>query len=221
MNALDRIETRPQTLRLMALDRMRDAILEGRIAPGERLVERTLTERLGVSRSVIREVIRNLESEGLVEGTPSGPRLASLSVGQAEQIYEIRVQLESSAVAACARVATATTIRDLHAALQDIAQAHKDRNPTGALRATTRFYEIIFTTGGHDIAWEIVQRLNSRISQLRAMTLSVVGRQAAGLSRLTRIVSLIEAHEPDAAAAACREHVQEAATIACDRLRQG
>ncbi|HWU01985.1 MAG TPA: GntR family transcriptional regulator, partial [Novosphingobium sp.] len=61
--ALERIEQRPQTLRLIALDRVRDAILEGRILPGERLVERTLSDRLGVSRSVIREVIRNLESE--------------------------------------------------------------------------------------------------------------------------------------------------------------
>ena len=72
--SLERIEARPQTLRLIALDRVRDAIMQGQIAPGERLVERTLGERLGVSRSVIREVIRNLESEGLVESTASGPR---------------------------------------------------------------------------------------------------------------------------------------------------
>jgi len=69
-------------------------------------VERNLAERLGVSRSVIREVIRNLESEGLVEGTPSGPRLGIITIDQWEQIYDIRIQLESSAVAACARVAT-------------------------------------------------------------------------------------------------------------------
>lgn len=220
VNVLDRIESRPQTLRLIALDRVRDAILEGRISPGERLVERNLAERLGVSRSVIREVIRNLESEGLVEGTPSGPRLGIITIDQAEQIYDIRIQLESSAVAACARVATQLTVSALKSALADIAAAHEQRSAIEALRATTCFYEIIFKTGGHLIAWEIVQRLNSRISQLRAMTLSVIGRQSAGLKRLAGIVDLIERQDASGAAASCRKHVQEAATIACIKLRE-
>lgn len=218
-DGLEKIEARPQTLRLIALDRVRDAILEGQIAPGERLVERTLGDRLGVSRSVIREVIRNLESEGLVENTPSGPRLATISVDQARQIYEIRVQLESSAVAACAQLSTPQVVQQLRTALKAIEDAHKDRSAVGALRASTVFYEIIFKAGKHDIAWDIVQRLNGRISQMRAMTLSVVGRQAAGLKRLATIVDAIEKQQPEAAAAACQEHVMEAATIAIERLR--
>src|SRR5690349_2098421 len=93
--ALSRIEDRPQTLRIIALERMRDAILEGRIAPGERLVERQLCDQLGVSRSVVREVLRNLESEGLVEtSSVHGPRLARINGDQASQIYEIRMLLE-------------------------------------------------------------------------------------------------------------------------------
>lgn len=216
---LEKIEARPQTLRQIALDRVRDAIMEGQIAPGERLVERTLGDRLGVSRSVIREVIRNLESEGLVENTAAGPRLSTITPEQARQIYEIRMQLESSAVAACADLASAKTVAQLREALAAIGAAHQAKNPVDALRASTHFYEIIFETGGHDIAWEIVQRLNSRISQMRAMTLSVVGRQAAGLQRLTRIVDAIANKNPEAAAEACREHVSEAGSIAAEMLR--
>lgn len=215
---LEKIEARPQTLRQIALDRVRDAIMQGQIAPGERLVERTLGDRLGVSRSVIREVIRNLESEGLVENTAAGPRLSTITPGQARQIYEIRMQLESSAVAACANAATANTVAELRDALAAIGAAHQAKNPIDALRASTRFYEIIFETGGHDIAWDIVQRLNSRISQMRAMTLSVVGRQAAGLNRLSRIVDAIANRDAAAAAAACREHVSEAGSIAVQML---
>lgn len=216
---MEKIEARPQTLRQIALDRVRDAIMEGRIAPGERLVERTLGDQLGVSRSVIREVIRNLESEGLVENTTAGPRLSTISPDQARQIYEIRMQLESAAVAACANLATSDTVTELRAALAAIAAAHKAKNPVDALRATTHFYEIIFRVGAHDIAWEIVQRLNSRISQMRAMTLSVVGRQAAGLERLSRIVDAIANRNAEAAADACREHVSEAGSIAVEMLR--
>lgn len=218
---MEKIEVRPQTLRLIALDRMRDAILEGQIAPGERLVERTLGDRLGVSRSVIREVIRNLESEGLVEITPSGPSLAKITADQAEQIYDIRVLLESSAASACAQASTPAAVKELRAALAAIEAAHKARSAVGALRASTAFYETIFRVGRHDVAWDIVQRLNGRISQLRAMTLSVVGRQAAGLQRLSNIVGAIEKQDPEAAAAACREHVMEAAGIAIERLREG
>ena len=69
-----KIETPPQTLREIVLERMRGAILSGRFKSGDRLVERTLCDQLGVSRSVVREVIRYLEAEGLVEimamGTP-------------------------------------------------------------------------------------------------------------------------------------------------------
>lgn len=216
---LEKIEARPQTLRLIALDRVRDAIMEGQIAPGERLVERTLGDRLGVSRSVIREVIRNLESEGLVENSAAGPRLSTITPMQARQIYEIRMQLESSAAAACAEAASASTIAELREALANIAAAHKAKDPIGALRASTHFYEVIFRTGEHDIAWEIVQRLNSRISQMRAMTLSVVGRQTAGLTRLSRIVEAISNRDAAAAAEACREHVREASLIAIEMLK--
>lgn len=217
---MERIEERPQTLRLIALDRVRSAILEGRIVPGERLIERSLGEKLGVSRSVIREVIRNLESEGLVENSAAGPRLATISSEQAQQIYEIRMQLESSAAAACARNCTAGTIARLKNALSGIEAAHRDKDPIAALHASEQFYETIFTASGHDVAWDIVQRLNGRISQLRAMTLSVAGRQIKGLEHLSRILESIAAKDPEAAANACRAHLLEASTIAVDMLRQ-
>lgn len=219
-SVLQRIEQRPQTLRLIALDRVRDAIVEGRIAPGERLVERQLSEWLGVSRSVIREVIRNLESEGLVEASgTSGPRLAMITADQVEQVYEIRMQLESSAAAACARRATLDTVEALQTALAEIVAANTEHNPVGALHATTRFYEVMFGVSGHDIAWEIVQRLNSRISRMRALTLSSPERQKVGLVQMGRIVEAIAARDPDRAAQACRDHVADAAKTALGMLR--
>ena len=65
------IDRPAKTLRQLALEKMREAILTMKFRPGERLVERALCERLGVSRSVVREVLRHLESEGLVETIPN------------------------------------------------------------------------------------------------------------------------------------------------------
>jgi DNA-binding transcriptional MocR family regulator len=86
-----RIEHAPATLRALAVDRLRQAIITGRFAGGDRLVERTLCDQLGVSRSVVREAIRYLEAEGLVETlSRSGPVVATLDWDQARQIYDIR-----------------------------------------------------------------------------------------------------------------------------------
>src|SRR5215510_13767336 len=99
-----RVERSAKTLRGLVLEKMRDAILEFRLRPGERLVERTLCDRLGVSRTVVREVLRHLEAEGIVENIPhQGPAVARPDPAKAAQIYEIRALLEAEAARACAQ----------------------------------------------------------------------------------------------------------------------
>ena len=113
-----RIHDMPQRLREVVLTRMRAAIIAGRFKSGERLVERNLCDQLGVSRSVVREVIRILEAEGLVESAGhKGPVVARLDWDQARQIYDIRLLLESGAAANCARVADTHVKAELRAAL--------------------------------------------------------------------------------------------------------
>lgn len=215
-----KIHEMPQRLREMVLARMRAAIISGRFASGERLVERTLCDQLGVSRSVVREVIRILEAEGLVESAgQKGPTVARLDRDQARQIYDIRLLLESHAAADCARMADAGVMSDLRAALSAL-QAAQTAGETALFDATTRFYEVIFHAAGHHIAWEIVQRLNGRISRLRALTLATTDRHVSGQARMSRIAEAILARDPDAAAGAVRDHLTEAAAIA-DRLLQG
>jgi DNA-binding GntR family transcriptional regulator len=178
-NTLLKIDKAPQTLRDIVQDRMRTAIIEGHFAPGERLVERPLCEQLGVSRTVIRETIRFLEAEGLVDIIPNrGPIVARLDWHQAKQIYDIRRQLEGSAVAACAENHSDAFARKLTSALRGIQATIDDTTWNDLLRATTHFYEVIFEQADHAVAWEIVQRLNGRISRLRALTLAAKDRHS-------------------------------------------
>jgi GntR family transcriptional regulator, trigonelline degradation regulator len=209
-----RIESQPATLREIALERMRRAIISGLFEPAQRLVERTLCDQLGVSRSVIREVIRHLEAEGLVVMAKQGPVVASLGWDDARQIYEIRAALESTAVADCARVADARIKARLRRALDELDRTSKQSSPPGILDATTEFYATIFAASGHNIAWEIVSRLNSRISRLRVMTLSTANRTTSGPAQIREIYAAIERNDPKTAAEACRAHVAAAATIA-------
>ncbi|MDE3823010.1 GntR family transcriptional regulator [Sinorhizobium meliloti] len=210
-----RINNPPATLREIALERMRRAIISGLFEPGERLVERTLCDQLGVSRSVVREVIRHLEAEGLVEMlAKQGPIVARLEWNDARQIYDVRAALESRAVADCARLADASVKARLRKALDELDRTSQQNSPPGILDATTEFYSIIFETSGHSIAWDIVSRLNSRISRLRVMTLSTANRMTSGPSQIREIFAAIDANDPESAAAACRAHVDAAAAIA-------
>jgi DNA-binding GntR family transcriptional regulator len=125
-----RIENPPVTLREMALERMRRAIINGVFEPEQRLVERALCEQLGVSRSVIREVIRHLEAEGLVTMLANkGPIVARLDWEDARQIYAVRAALESTAVADCARLADAEVKKQLRRALDNLHRTSRQRSP--------------------------------------------------------------------------------------------
>lgn len=214
-----RIHEAPATLRAIAVDRLRGAIIAGRFLGGERLVERTLCDQLGVSRSVVREVIRTLEAEGLVETLGrSGPVVARLDWAQAAQIYDIRRLLEAEAAAQCARVADATVKARLTEALAGLEAAFSDGGPLGLYAATTTFYEVIFSAAGHSVAWEIVQRLNGRISRLRALTLASTNRRISGPAHMARIATAITANDPVAAARAVKDHLKDAAEIARNLL---
>jgi GntR family transcriptional regulator, trigonelline degradation regulator len=210
-----KIEHPPQTLREIVHARMRGAILSGRFKSGERLVERTLCDQLGVSRSVVREAIRYLEAEGLIEIMPNkGPMVARMDWAQAAQIYEIRMLLEQSAASACAQIANAAVKADLQKSMLALEAASQAPDDIPMIEATTRFYEIIFTAAGQQIAWDIVQRLNGRISRLRALTLATSDRHVSGPVRMARICAAITANDPNSAAKAVRDHLTEAAEIA-------
>jgi DNA-binding GntR family transcriptional regulator len=214
-DALLKVERPTTTLKELALEKLRGAILGFHFQPGERLVERRLTGMLGVSRTVVREVLRHLEAEGLVETLPyHGPVVARLDLATVDQIYELRAAIEVLATRACAEHIDARDLERLEKAMKAIEKAFKNGDMARILEQTTRFYEIVFISAGKTVAWNVFSNLNARINQLRAMTLSSEGRSRTGPAELRRILDAIRNHDPDAAERACREHVQRAHEIA-------
>ncbi|CAI3101570.1 HTH-type transcriptional regulator McbR [Acinetobacter calcoaceticus] len=211
-----KIENPPVTLRELCLDKVRNAIITGYFPSGKRLVERTLCEELGVSRSVVREVIRYLEAEGLVEILPNkGPIVSLLNWEIASQIYEIRLLLEQSAVVDCTKNLDEETAEKLKLLLEDLKAAFAADDINLIIATSTQLYQTIFTTAKHHIAWEVVQRLNGRISRLRAMTMKSTKREISGYQRIKNMCEAIYLHkDPEMAKQAVAEHVTEAAAIA-------
>ncbi|TDO95328.1 GntR family transcriptional regulator [Marinomonas balearica] len=205
---------RPKTLKENALESLRDAITGNVLKPGARLVERNLCETMGVSRTVVRECIRHLESERLVVGIPnSGFVVASLSEDEIKEIYEIRALLECSAVTACCEKASKDVIDTLYQLQKEIASSlEKDDIKTG-LVLTTEFYELIFKTAERHVSWDLVAQLNSRISRLRGLTLSTSGRKKSGPKDLYDIVKAMEEKNAKKAGDICARHLKEAYEI--------
>ena len=212
---LDKIDFQPVTLRDQVQERMREAIIEGHFKPGERLVERPLCDQLGVSRTVIRETIRYLEAEGLVQIAPNrGPIVSYLYWKEARQIYAIRRMLEMAAAETCAANISKELANSLRAALKHLNDDRKDMTATELYHATSDFYELIFSGAGHDIAWEMVQRLHARISRLRSLTLSTVERKKTGPEHMQAICDAICAGDSSAARQAVAAHLDDVMQVA-------
>lgn len=210
-----KIEHPPITLREMALTNLRNAIITGYFPAGKRLVERVLCEELGVSRTVVRESIRYLEAEGLVETLPNkGPIVSVLNWHVAQQIYDIRLLLEQSAVVDCTKKLDEQGSQKLQSHLQKLHDAFEDGKMQDLLSVSRDLYRFIFEIANHDIAWEVVERLNGRISRLRAMTINSPHRAVSGYERICTIVEAILIKDADAAKAAVAAHLHEASTIA-------
>jgi len=210
-----KVDRSAKTLRELALEKLRDAILDFRFQPGERLVERTLCERLGVSRTVVREVLRHLEAEGLVETIQNqGPAVTRPDPASAAQVYEIRALLEAQAAGACAERATAADIARFSAAIDTIEAAFAAGDSRGVIKATTDCYEVLFGIAGKSVAWSVVQSLNARINHLRAMTISTPGRDKAAIAEMRRIAAAIARHDVDGARQASIAHVEAVAALA-------
>ena len=196
-------------LRNQVVDELRRGIVTGVYAPGSRLVERPLCEQLGVSRTVIRESLRQLESEQLVAVIPNyGPVVRSVTLAEARNLYEVRGALESLAARACAERASDHTIAELKKALEQIPSAGAI-NLQERLEAQDRFIAIMVESADNPVLTQMLAQIRSRVNLLRARTLLTGGahRQAPGL---TRIFHAIEVGDPEAAEVASRDYVRVA-----------
>ena len=203
--------TRPTTLKEQALVELRNSIMLGKLKPGERLVERVLGERLQVSRTVIRECIRHLESERLVTIVAnSGPIVTELEEAQIREIYHLRAVLESDGVYQCAKKITSDDAEKLLLLVDRIEMRLKRKQVIKALETTTQLYEKIFAIGDLSITWDLIEQLNSRINQLRIRSLSSVERIKSGPKSLRLMVEAICQGTAQEASRACKQHVMQA-----------
>jgi len=217
-----RVERVAAPLREQVLDLLRREIVELRFEPGQRLVERELIERLGVSRTTIREALRELAAEGLVTSiTQKGSIVAVPSMKEAREVYEVRALLEGAAAKQFAERATEAHVTALRGAFLAIEAAAVADDPKALLTAKDRFYDVLFEGADNSIIRQVIGGLHARVAVLRAASLQVSGRPAESVAEIRAILVAVENRDGDAAARAASFHVQQAAGTLFRRLGDG
>ena len=153
-----------QPLRSLVCDELRRLVVTGELAPGARLVEDRLAAQLGVSRNPVREALQTLASEGFVELLPRrGAMVAQITADQAEELFDVRMALESLAARLAARNASPAAVAELTAVL------HRARSATEAgdydllASCNTAFHELVVAASGNEYLSLLVAPMARRV----------------------------------------------------------
>jgi DNA-binding GntR family transcriptional regulator len=222
LKATLRIEDVP-TVRAIVAQKLREAIMSGNLKPGQRLVERELCEMMGVSRPSIREALRALEADGLVNTVPHrGPVVSTISLEEARQLYAARAVLEGFAGRECARLHDPAVVRRIGEALSRLKAALAKPKPDmiAILEAKTDFYAALIGGCRNAFIERMLKPLHDRITLLRITSMSQPKRINKSLREVTAIWRAIQSGDADLAERCCVDHVKAAAVAALDMIAQ-
>jgi DNA-binding GntR family transcriptional regulator len=215
-----RIEDVP-TVRAIVARKLREAIMSGNLKPGQRLVERELCEMMGVSRPSIREALRLLEADGLVNTVPHrGPMVSTISLEEARQLYAARAVLEGFAGRECARLHDPAVVRKIGEALGRLKIALAESDMIAVLEAKTDFYAALIGGCQNAFIERMLKPLHDRITLLRITSMSHPKRVNKSLREVTAIWRAIQSGDEDLAERCCVDHIKAAAVAALDMIER-
>lgn len=189
--------------------RIRDALLAGEFAPHQRLIEADLSERFDATRAAVRTALLNLANEGLVERLPNrGARVRAITVGEAVEIVEVRIGLESL----CARKAAENAAEDDIAQLRTLRAEIEEAIARGDLFEYSRLNQEmdarIRDLSGHTTATQLLERLRAQSARHQFRLAFQPGRASQSGPEHIAIIDAVIAKDPDAAEVATRAHLE-------------
>ncbi len=198
---------------------LRQEIIEGRFEPGRRMREIELAERLGISRTPIRQALSRLELDGLLDLRPrTGLEVSVLDTATVEELYEMRAALEGTAAAMAARHASPRDIAALSAILDE--ERDLDDDPMELYRHNRRFHETIHAAAHNRYLMKSLHALHDAVALLGPTTLAVKGRRRVAHAEHAAIVKAIKARDDARANSLARAHVQTALDLRLVILRK-
>lgn len=205
-NKPDRATSRAQN----AYDSLRAAIHAGKLRPGQPMRETEIAERLGISRTPVRDALKRLESEGLLAAAPRrGLVLTELDQQQVSEIYAVRDVLEGLAARLAAQHASSAEI----AAMRDLLERQTRTQPGDAAalaRLNRVFHDVVYRAARNRYLVSVLDSFEGTLALLPGTTYMARGRPATALKEHHEIVDAIEQHRSERAEAVASAHVRAA-----------
>ena len=210
MSAQDNaVQLEYRTIQEIVTDKVREAILQGELKPGEKLVQDDLAKRYGVSRMPIREACRTLEGEGLVAFHPRrGVMVTELSAEEIQEIFSIRALLEGMATRLAAVHTTQETAGELHHILTQMEAAQDD--PDRYLDLNRSFHYMLFSASQRPRLVSLIKSLRNTVEPYLRLHLSAQGRMSESLAEHWALYEVYAAGDSEEAEKLAQDHMQSA-----------
>lgn len=194
-------------------DRVYDILLENIIRrvllPGENLVERDLAQKLGVSKTPVREALARLEREGLIQGASyHGFSVTELSENDAIEIYDIREIVDGLAARRAAEKVNKEQVKELQFVIQSFRYYVKKNDLKSYNSLDIKFHNLLGAISGNRRLCEMMQRLRDQTRILMTTSVTLTGRAEASLAEHTKILDAIARRDADLADQLSREHIR-------------
>ena len=208
-------------LRDVVFNTLRKAILRGELKPGERLMEIQLANKLGVSRTPIREAIRKLELEGLVLMIPrKGAEVAQITEKNMQDVLEVRKALEELSVQlACERI-TPEQVEEMKMAAEDFRKVLKSGDVTKIAEADVKFHDIIFAATNNQRLITLLNNLREQMYRFRVEYLKQKECYPQLLEEHDKLIALISGGEVEEACELMGCHIDNQAPTVSDVIRR-
>lgn len=206
-----------------AWDRVRQGILTGQLAPGERLIAQRLAADLGLSRTPVKEALASLEREGLVTRAENwGYSVRLISVRDAQDVFEARLVVETANSFHAALRATDSQVRAMAQVLQEAYGQLKRRRIMAFQQASRQVHEQIAEASGNRMLMQMFRQVNDLVMLVAITSLRVLPDRATDILAENRsIVEAIRARDPDLAAERTRRHIEAGHEAIRKALAQG
>ena len=198
-----------QPLREVVCETLREAIVNGVLNPGERLMEIQLAEELGVSRTPVREAIRKLELEGFVIMVPRrGTYVADLSIKDINEVFEVRTSLDVLAAGLAAERITEEELEQLERLLVQIGEYIENGDMDKIVEADSLFHDILYCASRNDRLVGIINNLREQLTRFRSISMAYPGRLKNTLEEHTRMVEALAQRNVESAQQLAVKHME-------------
>ena len=206
------------TLMDRAFQQIREAIRSGKLKPGDRLVETQLAEEMQISRFPIREALRYLEKEGLVEAKPfKGTYVAQLTEQDMEELYSLRSAIEELAVRILIKNIDDDKIKKLESIVDDMVKASEDENIDKMISEDLRFHQTICEMSGHRKLLDVWLNLENQLQIFLTIEKDLFENSYQYVTTHHPILEAIKSGKVRSAEKAIRDHLKLAMSV----IRQG